>query len=227
MKGLWSLTAICAALLFVSVCVGLMTAGPAIAQGGPRPSDVRVTNTAAEAIPTTITNVPAVQVNSLPAVQVSSLPAVQVGNTAGSPVPVTVTNLPSAGGQPMPVTIRADVPVPGDGFFGQIDAYTVPAGKLFVAEHFTYNVNRFDSTTKHRVQVNYQQGGVSGFLTTAPQGDLSGASFNPLIYSDQCRFYADPETTIRATVTKNNNSGSPNSTAFTNLTLTGYLVDAP
>ena len=64
MKGLSSLTAICAALLFVSVCVGLMTAGPAIAQGGGTGNkDVRVINTAAEAIPTTITNVPAVQIS--------------------------------------------------------------------------------------------------------------------------------------------------------------------
>lgn len=56
MKNLGSLTAICAALLFVSLCVGLMTAGPVIAQGGQTTpfQNVVVTNTSAQPVPTTI-----------------------------------------------------------------------------------------------------------------------------------------------------------------------------
>jgi len=101
MKQIASLAVICAALLFVSLCVGLMTAGPAIAQGGGGTNkDVRVINTAAEAIPATITNVPTVQISGTPTVNVGTpnvnvltVPAVQVGNGVGNPVPVNVTNV--------------------------------------------------------------------------------------------------------------------------------------
>lgn len=100
MKKLSNFAAICAATLFVSLCFGLVTAGPSTAgsppQSGPRPLDVRVVNTADQKVPVSISSLPAVQVSSLPAVQVSSLPAVQVsslpavqiGNGEANPVPV-------------------------------------------------------------------------------------------------------------------------------------------
>lgn len=138
MKQIGSLAAICAALLFVSLCVGLMTAGPAIAQGGGSNRDVRVVNTAAESIPTNITNVPAVQVNSLPAVQISSLPAVQVGNNSGNPVPVNVTNLPAVQTPPEPKTFLGDFTMFAGISSRTFILMTVPSGKRLVIDFVSF-----------------------------------------------------------------------------------------
>jgi hypothetical protein len=151
MKKLTSLSAICGGLLFVGVCVGLITAGPSVAQGLRPPSDVRVVNTAGEAVPVIVQSLPAVQiggtptvnVGNTPSVNVSSLPAVQVGNGAGNPIPVNVTNLPSAESAGEPVVYVGTVYLPVGGTSSQSAFFpgsNIPAGKRLVLDLVTYRI---------------------------------------------------------------------------------------
>lgn len=150
MKKLSNLASIFGGLLFVSACIGLMTAPTTIAQGSLGGKDVRVINTAGEAVPVQVQSLPAVQVSgtptvkvgNTPSVNVSSLPEVQVGNDASNPVPVSVTNQPGTASSE-PVTIAGNLSVNSTGFGTFAAIYTVPADKRLVIEY--ENIQCFES----------------------------------------------------------------------------------
>jgi hypothetical protein len=143
MKKLSSLAAVCVGLLFVSACVGLMTAGPSAAQGALRPADVNVINTPnvnVVSLPAVqIGGTPTVNVGNTPSVNVNSLPAVQVGNGAGNPVPVSVTNLSTAGPGFEVRNISFLQTIQGFQRNASDAAYTVPANRILVLTQVSFS----------------------------------------------------------------------------------------
>jgi len=203
--------------LVFSVCLGLTSAERAFAQaGGGGNKDVRVINTPAEAVP--------VAVQSLPAVQITGTPTVNVANT----VPVTVTNLPAAPAAPQPITITGNVPINNNSTGGSLNLYTVPADKTLVIEFVSFNCNAEDVGVHHRVgvQVADENNSARNFYFL-PDGGFDPPGFSTEVGSKQAQIFGSPGSPVIVFVNRNSVfSGGPGSQIFTNVTMTGHLVDA-
>jgi hypothetical protein len=204
MKKLATLSAVAGGLLFVSVCVGLMTGGPALAQGGRPAADVRVVNTAAEAIP----------------VNVNTLPAVQVGNGNANPVPVNVTNLPAVQ-SPEPFEMRVQVGINGENRFAIVDAYTVPEGKLLVLEYVNFICNS-NNEPEPRHDIEIRNPTTLASLHFLPKRNHDNADYG----GEEILHYTAAGETVRVVVTRTFDFDNPNRTDFTYVILSGQLVNA-
>jgi hypothetical protein len=214
MKNLNNIAAICAALLLGGGASGFTTARPAIAQGNRPATDVRVINSAADAVPVTV--------SSLPAVQVSSLPAVQVGNGVENPVPVSVTNLPAIQTPPEPITLSGVLIVEGGETFASADLSGVPAGETLVLESFNYETSTPDHNQRHLLTVETFHNGLSRFQRFVPEGRFdTDEGFE--VGQHIVKIFADPGTLVRIRVARSRATAA----STIHVTMTGYLVAAP
>jgi hypothetical protein len=229
MRKISTLAGICAAGLFVSTCIGLMTADRSVAQGGGGPGsskDVRVVNTPAEAVPVAVQGTPGVNVANTPTVNVGTLPPVQVGNGAGNPVPVSVTNLPSGPDGGQLIALRADVGIQGDQTQGSTVIYTVPAGKYLVVETLSFQSNFASSTNTHLVALNSTFNSTPVITWVMADGHIS-SGVSSFYGFEKVHHLAGAGSTLQVFVRRNQAVGASTSVQFTNVSLTGRLHDAP
>jgi hypothetical protein len=206
MKKLSSLAAVCGGLLFASVCVGLMTAPATLAQGGTSGKDVRVVNTAAEAVP----------------VNVTQLPAVQVGNGAGNPVPVNVTNLPAVQSAGTPVQVTGEQMDTDNGSASRV-LYTVPAGKRLVIGFMTIQCSFSSSDAGRLFAIRIVEAdGTFTFFTFLPEQQINrNPGFFLEALSEQVQIFAGAGARVEAIA-----SGSFSETFSARVSFSGYLFDA-
>jgi hypothetical protein len=184
----------------------------------PPDKDVRVINTATEAVPVSVQGTPTVKaVQQGPwNVAIAGTPAVSVSNSEGNPLSIRDVDRPTA----QPFQYEVDLTV-GPGFGGQNAFVPVPAGKLLVIEH----VSAFGYTP------NDQEIDTFAILThVAPDNTYrfhyldfekrSVGTQSTYTVSESLRLYADtPGATVRAS-----RLGSTGSVTF-KYTVSGYLVD--
>lgn len=108
------------------------------------------------------------------------------------------------------------------GEFSDSVSFSVPAGKRFVVEQASVNASM---PTGQRVTVNLATtgGGLGGraWFALAAQGAISG--FDRHTTTQPLRMYADPATSVTFQAARSDGT----STASLNLSVGGYLVDAP
>jgi hypothetical protein len=215
MKKLSSLAGVCAGLLFASVCVGLVTAGPSVAQGGRPPSDVNVVNT------------PDVKVVNTPNVNVASLPAVQIGNGAANAVPVEVTNLPGEQAASEPMTFNANFLIEAPYSGNQVDIYTVPAGKRLVIEFLS--VDFHDTIQRdHGVEIQVFETNRTPRFSFAMDGKFreAGGSSHPFrdMVSKQVQIFAAPGSRVTLLASRSSLGDAASSVVYA---ITGHLESVP
>lgn len=186
------------ALVSLFAAIGLISTGPAFAQGqgqGGKPAtDVRVINTAANAVP------------------------VHVGNN----VPVTVTNPAPTPDVGTPVVIRGSIMISNGTFGGSAQVYVVPDGKVLRIDMATFHIDRLSSVGHHELTVSSLYEGVSVDTWIAPDGGSEVAEFG----SEKIIHLAEPGSgvNIRINRTPMNNENIP---LFGTVVLHGTLYNAP
>ena len=175
-------------------------------RAAPPDRDVKVTNSAAEAVP--------VAVQGTPSVSVSGTPTVMVGNT----VPTRSQDEP--GLQPVQ---RTELVIFGGG--QQIKdqtVYTVPAGKRLVIEEGSVRGQLFTGVTQAMVFLRSNGGGFGGhYVPLTSVGVLDGYGL-VLVGTQVLHGYADSGSVVDASVVLNTAGGSG---ARFEVTLTGHLID--
>ena len=154
---------------------------------------------------------------------------VRVINTAAEPVPVTLTNAPVTPAAPQPISISGDVGVPDGSTSGALNLYTVPDGKMLIIEFVSFNCNSEDDSVRHKVTVSATD--VDGFgrnFFFMPDGAFDSASEPAEVGSKQAQIFAGPGTPVSVSVRRTiPYPGPPGSLIFTNVSMTGHLVDIP
>lgn len=205
-----------AGIFALCVCVAV-PAEPALAQsgGGGNSRDVRVINTPSEPVP--------VAVQSLPAVQIGGTPTVLVGNN----VPVTVTNLPAAPGRQR-ISLSGNIPTNGGSTGGFLNLYTVPEGKVLSIEFFSFNCNADADTVRHRLTVTVTgEDGLTKQFFFVPDGTFPRDSFPAEVGSKQVQIFAAAGSVVFVGVSRTTPySADPSASIFTNVAMTGHLLDA-
>lgn len=201
MRRLGNLVAVIGTLLAAHLALGTLTPVPATAQNTKAPSEVRVVNSTAQAVP----------------VAVQGSLEVSIGNDSGNPVPVTIADVPAPAAEPQPVAIVTE-PLFEAGTnitqFGPI--YTVPAGKRLLIDYVNAAANSLAGEI-YRLEVQTyldgtQQFGEYALLNSANRGYLT----------EQMQLFADGGTDVSLYMTR---SGTPG-LVRARVTLTGHLVDA-
>jgi len=226
MKKLISLAAASAALLFVSVCVGLMTAPTSQAQAGQTGKDVRVVNTSSEAVPVDVQSLPSVQISGTANVNVNSLPAVQVGNGAGNPVPVSVTNLPPAQAIEDPVNVQNSFLMFDNQSLKSKVSYVVPVGKVFHLEQVTFLLNDASGTYGRQSRVRLAipaVGGQTFFYLSVDEREVSDNGIMAEIGTKSLNLRFGPGTEISFEVLR----PFAGTELFASWTFSGVLSDVP
>jgi hypothetical protein len=201
MNRIFTLAGVALAALFVGVAGMGMTATTAKAQSAIRPTDVRVINTTAQPVPTTLqgTNVvnvgnsPSVNVSNTPNVAVTSLPAVQIGNDNTAPVPVNVVNQPAAANAGQYVAFQVFVEIADNATSGSTyPGYTVPAGKILIIEGLSGAVTA-EAGAKHSFSLQTVNSSGSGmnYLFNA-DGIFYGSSTPTEIFERKVTAYSFP-----------------------------------
>jgi len=221
-------SAVSAIILTTILVFGLQT----LSRGqSSKDKDVRVVNTAAEAVPTAIQGVPTVNVATLPAVTISGTPTVGISPAANG---VTIGNSADA-----PALVRDVDHQPREPFkfkfenfltdgqnFAPAESYTVPDGKRLVIEYvslegylpqnqrmlFGMTVSVNNQGTIHFISLNHQ----GTFLDGATQVEEFVASQLVGIHVDG-GFVVQPFTRRSATAGGGHYEG----------TIFGYLQDVP
>ena len=144
----------------------------------------------------------------------SSRPA----RTAGGPIPVSVSNtiqnhdVDNPARQPFQFTLAPSSNVSNTA----TDSYTVPAGKRVVLEYYSAQLTEYPVGGYGYMYLITTGGGRTAYYKAVPVV----ASATPM--NQVTRIYADPGTTIQASVTS-----SSGSSCGGNMILSGYFVDLP
>jgi hypothetical protein len=172
-------------------------------QAAPSAREVKVINTPARAVP----------------VAVQGTPSVTVGNALSKPVPTRRADDPARRAlQRTGLVIIAA----GDQIEDQT-LYTVPAGKRLVIEEASVRAQLFTGVSQAMVFLRSTGGGGIGghYVPLESLGVLNGYG-TVLVGTELLRGYADPGTTVDASVSINTASGGG---GRIEVTFTGYLVD--
>lgn len=186
-------------LALVALLFNLGGTGRAIADAV---KDVIVANTAANPVPTTVTNTPTVAVASLPT--------------------VTVQDRDEPARQPFQHFGSFQIEAPA---FGDSDSFAVPAGKRLVIEYITFRSNILTGGNQIvSFSLSNQGGGSIGGFGFVPQTTIQSAvSTTGFIAHEQLRAYCDPGTNVTVSAIRNSSVGSDT----VSYTVTGFFVDIP
>jgi len=201
------------AVLLVSIVLG----APGNGNAAPPPADrdVRVINSASEAVPVT----GSLTLAGTPGVVVTNAPDVVVTNSAANPI--LVRNVDRATALPFAREVFENIPAGSQFSTTSLMTITVPVGKRFVIETFTC---RIETVTPQTV--------LGGFAARTNNyvneyfSPLTGTPFGPLTYfetSTPVKAYADAGSDVWAYF----RLSSPASGASVRCTFAGYLVDMP
>jgi len=139
-------------------------------------------------------------------------------HTAGGPIPVTVSNtvqnrdLDNPALQPFQFTLAPS----SNSSNSATDSYTVPAGKRVVLEYYSAQLTQYPLGGYGYMYLITTGGGNAAYYKAVP----AVASTVPL--NQLTRIYADPGTTIQASVTQSSGSSCGGV-----VILSGYLVNVP
>jgi hypothetical protein len=179
-------------------------------QAAPPQQDVKVINTAADAVP--------VAVQGTVPVALQGTPSVTVGNTSAQPVPTRSADDPAL--QPVQRTGLLLID-PGEQIEDQT-LFTVPAGKRLVIEEASVRATLFGGVSQAMVFLRSSGGGFGGhYVPLTSLGILDGFG-TVLVGTEVLNGYADAGTGVDASVTLNTAGGSG---GRIEVTLAGHLVD--
>lgn len=198
-----------------AIAIGMLIV-PNVAGAAATKQDVRVVNTASEAVPIT----GSVSITGTPAVSLSGTPIVQVGNNAGSPVPVAVTNSETLS-SPFQFHAQFGFGEVAGGQRSDSVSFQVPEDKRLKIEFVTFS-DLSRPVGVERVQLQVQTGDsfhVSHWLAVTTNGDTDSIS-------QQTTLYADPGSTVLMIVTLTEPLGDESSTLFMHGSVVGTLTDA-
>lgn len=234
MNRFWTLAAVGGAVSVLFVGGAVVTASPALAQGGnPKPpQEVRVVNTTSESVPVSVQGTPDVTVSSLPAVQLSGTPTVNVGSVTTLPAveidgtaSVSVTNT-----TPIPVTFASSrepidrihsLTFPDGQIGGGDNVYSVPAGRMLVIERF-FVTAVFDEGTISSAELTRVNGDLARFPVLMQHQGTDSIGKEHYVGSIEGPFFFPAGSTVQGSYLRTGTGNTVMQWSFT-----GYLEIAP
>ena len=195
----------------------LVAAAALVPQRGKADStkDVLITNGPSQPVPVSLAEGTKVGINGTPAVNVANTPTVNLA-------PGTIVGVRSESA-PEPATFVSVFVLHEGERSINVPVFTVPAGKRFVLEDFSGNVDLPTGQQLFTVSLSVRNVEVVAPATFVGTHDTPNVDFDVYAFGRPARLYANAGNTVNAQVVREETTGA----ASVAVSVIGYLVDAP